>query len=87
MELFERDEISQFKVSDISTSNITYTIMANTTADQPSNGGDPMEGMTHSEVHYFNSYNHHGIHEEMLVSDSTLCVICKDRVLIVAAER
>ena len=24
-------------------------------------------GMAHSEVHYFNSYNHHGIHEEMLV--------------------
>ena len=22
--------------------------------------------MPHSEVHYFNSYNHHGIHEEML---------------------
>lgn len=41
--------------------------MANTTADQ-TKGGDAMEGMTHSEVHYFNSYNHHGIHEEMLVS-------------------
>ncbi|KAK5129703.1 type I protein arginine N-methyltransferase Rmt1 [Meristemomyces frigidus] len=41
--------------------------MANTTAEQPvANAGDPMEGMTHSEVHYFNSYNHHGIHEEML---------------------
>ena len=26
-----------------------------------------MAGMSHSEVHYFNSYNHHGIHEEMLV--------------------
>jgi len=25
-----------------------------------------MKGMEHSEVHYFNSYNHHGIHEEML---------------------
>jgi type I protein arginine methyltransferase len=25
-----------------------------------------MSGMPHSEVHYFNSYNHHGIHEEML---------------------
>ncbi|KAH8151194.1 uncharacterized protein LAJ45_04896 [Morchella importuna] len=25
-----------------------------------------MEGMEHSEVHYFQSYNHHGIHEEML---------------------
>ncbi|MCJ1302133.1 Nuclear SAM-dependent mono-and asymmetric methyltransferase [Hypocenomyce scalaris] len=22
--------------------------------------------MDHAEVHYFNSYNHHGIHEEML---------------------
>jgi hypothetical protein len=29
-------------------------------------GNDPMEGMEHSEAHYFNSYNHHGIHEEML---------------------
>jgi len=29
-------------------------------------GSDPMEGMAHSEAHYFNSYNHHGIHEEML---------------------
>ncbi|KAG9230188.1 S-adenosyl-L-methionine-dependent methyltransferase [Amylocarpus encephaloides] len=25
-----------------------------------------MKGMDHAEVHYFNSYNHHGIHEEML---------------------
>ncbi|KAL7274510.1 Nuclear SAM-dependent mono-and asymmetric methyltransferase [Rhizina undulata] len=25
-----------------------------------------MENMEHSEVHYFQSYNHHGIHEEML---------------------
>ncbi|KAG9248786.1 S-adenosyl-L-methionine-dependent methyltransferase [Calycina marina] len=25
-----------------------------------------MNGMEHSEAHYFNSYNHHGIHEEML---------------------
>ncbi|KAK3112006.1 Nuclear SAM-dependent mono-and asymmetric methyltransferase [Teratosphaeriaceae sp. CCFEE 6253] len=30
------------------------------------NGIDPLTGMAHSEVHYFNSYNHHGIHEEML---------------------
>ena len=30
------------------------------------NGIDPSTGMAHSEVHYFNSYNHHGIHEEML---------------------
>lgn len=28
---------------------------------------DPrLDGMAASEVHYFNSYNHHGIHEEML---------------------
>jgi len=27
---------------------------------------DPLDGMAHSEAHYFNSYNHHGIHEEML---------------------
>lgn len=27
---------------------------------------DPLTGMPHSEAHYFNSYNHHGIHEEML---------------------
>ncbi|KAI9704349.1 MAG: type I protein arginine N-methyltransferase Rmt1 [Candelina mexicana] len=27
---------------------------------------DKTAGMAHSEVHYFNSYNHHGIHEEML---------------------
>ena len=27
---------------------------------------DALAGMSHSEVHYFNSYNHHGIHEEML---------------------
>ncbi|KAK4541183.1 type I protein arginine N-methyltransferase Rmt1 [Oleoguttula mirabilis] len=39
--------------------------MATNAADQSKNG-DAMEGMTHSEVHYFNSYNHHGIHEEML---------------------
>ncbi|KAF2097645.1 S-adenosyl-L-methionine-dependent methyltransferase [Rhizodiscina lignyota] len=30
---------------------------------------DPMAGMVHSEAHYFNSYNHHGIHEEMLKDD------------------
>ncbi|KAF2735079.1 arginine n-methyltransferas-like protein [Polyplosphaeria fusca] len=28
--------------------------------------GDPLASMAHSEAHYFNSYNHHGIHEEML---------------------
>ncbi|RDL42308.1 S-adenosyl-L-methionine-dependent methyltransferase [Venustampulla echinocandica] len=27
---------------------------------------DKMQGLDHSEAHYFNSYNHHGIHEEML---------------------
>ena len=26
-----------------------------------------LNAMSHSEQHYFNSYNHHGIHEEMLV--------------------
>ncbi|KAJ9631609.1 Nuclear SAM-dependent mono-and asymmetric methyltransferase [Taxawa tesnikishii (nom. ined.)] len=29
-------------------------------------GDDRLAGLAHSEVHYFNSYNHHGIHEEML---------------------
>ncbi|OQO01358.1 Protein arginine N-methyltransferase 1 [Cryoendolithus antarcticus] len=37
--------------------------MATTTAN--SNGSKGAE-LSHSEVHYFNSYNHHGIHEEML---------------------
>lgn len=32
---------------------------------------DPLSGMAHSEAHYFNSYNHHGIHEEMLVCISS----------------
>lgn len=42
--------------------------MANTVVEQPALKADqPMSGMSHSEVHYFNSYNHHGIHEEMLV--------------------
>ncbi|KAF2860288.1 protein arginine N-methyltransferase [Piedraia hortae CBS 480.64] len=27
---------------------------------------DSMAALSHSEAHYFNSYNHHGIHEEML---------------------
>ncbi|KAK0965989.1 Nuclear SAM-dependent mono-and asymmetric methyltransferase [Friedmanniomyces endolithicus] len=46
--------------------------MANTTSangsgsSSSSGGGDPMTGLAHSEAHYFNSYNHHGIHEEML---------------------
>ncbi|QIW95788.1 hypothetical protein AMS68_001306 [Peltaster fructicola] len=35
--------------------------MAQNTAEKT-----PLEAMPHSEVHYFNSYNHHGIHEEML---------------------
>lgn len=35
--------------------------------DIPSkSSSDPLAGLSHSEVHYFNSYNHHGIHEEML---------------------
>ncbi|KAK6438674.1 Nuclear SAM-dependent mono-and asymmetric methyltransferase [Oleoguttula sp. CCFEE 5521] len=37
--------------------------MATTTAN--ANGSKGAE-LSHSEVHYFNSYNHHGIHEEML---------------------
>lgn len=28
-----------------------------------------MAGMEHSEVRYFTSYDHHGIHEEMLKDD------------------
>ena len=32
----------------------------------PAKTSDPLAGLSHSEVHYFNSYNHHGIHEEML---------------------
>ncbi|KAF2761078.1 S-adenosyl-L-methionine-dependent methyltransferase [Pseudovirgaria hyperparasitica] len=39
---------------------------SNTVSSQPALKADPMEGMAHSEAHYFNSYNHHGIHEEML---------------------
>ncbi|KAL1301891.1 hypothetical protein AAFC00_006071 [Neodothiora populina] len=41
--------------------------MANTTDSAPQ--GDRLAGLAHSEVHYFNSYNHHGIHEEMLKDD------------------
>ena len=41
--------------------------MTDTVSNAPMlTGIDPMEGMAHSEAHYFNSYNHHGIHEEML---------------------
>jgi len=41
--------------------------MSNAASNQlPLAPKDPMEGMAHSEQHYFNSYNHHGIHEEML---------------------
>ncbi|KAI9691375.1 MAG: type I protein arginine N-methyltransferase Rmt1 [Bogoriella megaspora] len=41
--------------------------MANTVADQPAlRAEERLASMEHSEVHYFNSYNHHGIHEEML---------------------
>ncbi len=39
-----------------------FATMANTSAKPE----DALAGMPHSEVHYFNSYNHHGIHEEML---------------------
>ncbi|KAF2663721.1 S-adenosyl-L-methionine-dependent methyltransferase [Microthyrium microscopicum] len=41
--------------------------MANNASSQPPlTGQDPLAAMAHSEAHYFNSYNHHGIHEEML---------------------
>jgi len=41
--------------------------MENAASNQPQlSADDPMAGMEHSEAHYFNSYNHHGIHEEML---------------------
>lgn len=41
--------------------------MANAISDQPAlKAGGSLDSMPHSEVHYFNSYNHHGIHEEML---------------------
>jgi len=42
--------------------------MASDTASiqPPLKAGDRLAGMEHSEAHYFNSYNHHGIHEEML---------------------
>lgn len=41
--------------------------MTNAASSQlPLTAKDPMDGMAHSEAHYFNSYNHHGIHEEML---------------------
>ncbi|THX51665.1 protein arginine N-methyltransferase, partial [Aureobasidium pullulans] len=44
-----------------------HPIMANNaTAPQT---GDRLAGLAHSEQHYFNSYNHHGIHEEMLKDD------------------
>ncbi|OCL12689.1 arginine n-methyltransferas-like protein [Glonium stellatum] len=40
---------------------------SNTASTQPPlKVGDRLAGMEHSEAHYFNSYNHHGIHEEML---------------------
>jgi hypothetical protein len=48
--------------------NTTEKMTTSTAADQAfRSDGDRMAGMSHSEVHYFNSYNHHGIHEEMLV--------------------
>ena len=44
--------------------------MTNTVANQPNlRADDRLAGLAHSEVHYFNSYNHHGIHEEMLKDD------------------
>ena len=36
-----------------------------------------MAGMEHSEVRYFTSYDHHGIHEEMLVRTALLLVPSK----------
>ncbi|KAF2241617.1 arginine n-methyltransferas-like protein [Trematosphaeria pertusa] len=38
----------------------------NAVSSQPPLKADPLSEMAHSEAHYFNSYNHHGIHEEML---------------------
>ncbi|OXV09020.1 hypothetical protein Egran_03213 [Elaphomyces granulatus] len=40
----------------------------NTATDTPwtSSSADRMAGMDHAEVRYFTSYDHHGIHEEML---------------------
>jgi len=35
-------------------------------ASEPSTSADRMAGMDHEEVRYFTSYDHHGIHEEML---------------------
>ncbi|KAF2281546.1 arginine n-methyltransferas-like protein [Westerdykella ornata] len=41
--------------------------MANNAASsQPELKAADISSMPHSEAHYFNSYNHHGIHEEML---------------------
>ncbi|KAF2191351.1 arginine n-methyltransferas-like protein [Zopfia rhizophila CBS 207.26] len=40
---------------------------SNAASSQPGlKSSDPLASMAHSEAHYFNSYNHHGIHEEML---------------------
>ncbi|KAF2865885.1 arginine n-methyltransferas-like protein [Massariosphaeria phaeospora] len=39
----------------------------NAASSQPApKAGAALSQMAHSEAHYFNSYNHHGIHEEML---------------------
>ncbi|KAK8194262.1 Nuclear SAM-dependent mono-and asymmetric methyltransferase [Zalaria obscura] len=38
-------------------------------ADSTTQKSDRFAGLAHSEAHYFNSYNHHGIHEEMLKDD------------------
>jgi len=40
--------------------------MASQSRGISSSDKDLLAGMAHSEAHYFNSYNHHGIHEEML---------------------
>jgi len=63
--------------------------MANTGADRSApKAGDSMAGMAHSEVHYFNSYNHHGIHEEMLVgSPAQLSYIGGTGVDLIAERR
>ena len=59
--------------------------MANTTADKAEM---PVDGMSHSEVHYFNSYNHHGIHEEMLVGQSCMPLGLGERLVAdLVAER
>ncbi|KAJ4350250.1 Nuclear SAM-dependent mono-and asymmetric methyltransferase [Didymosphaeria variabile] len=50
-------------VSGTLASEITFLTMA---SSHTGGRSDPLAAMAHSEAHYFNSYNHHGIHEEML---------------------